>query len=135
MPEDKPIKIREKDFGNPTKDNPVRVKRMLEELTTLSKDPARRDEFLAQLNTSELDIDYVDLLVKFGIVSRPVGDHLQADWFGKGDGSKGKWFADDQPIKPKFRENMRRAFELAQAYNLPVVVYWIVPAAHVYVTY
>jgi hypothetical protein len=122
-------------FDNPTKEKPVSIVRTSYETTVLSRSPERCKVFFEMLQKSESDIDYSELLFASGLLaSNDVKLHLQKHWFGKGPDSKGEWFPGDQPIKPQFRKNMMEGIRLSKDKGKPVVVFWVVPTEHVYVT-
>jgi hypothetical protein len=129
-----PVRTFDKTFDPPRRDKPVSVVLTFPGITMISRDPGRRDTFFDLVQKSESDIDYSELLFASGAIDHSTMLHLQRHWFGKGPGSSGDWFPESQPIKQKFRDNMTQAFDLSKARNRPVVVFWVVPTEHVYVT-
>jgi hypothetical protein len=128
------LTVFDKLFDPPTPEQPVSVVQTLKEITRISQDHGTRDRFLELLQKSERDIDYTELLYAYQVIpTREVVAHLQRHWFGRGPNSRGEWWPNYQPIKPKFREQMAEAFRLSKATNKPIVVYWVVPTNGVHV--
>jgi len=105
-----------------------KIVQTLPDITRISANPGLRDAFLARLERSEADIGYPELLYAFDVVHSPQEvAHLKKHWFGHSPDGRGEWFDKYQPLRRKFRESMTQAFRLAQARNVPIFVYWVVP--------
>ena len=98
---------------------------ILSKMDEISQQPTRRDAFLTDLRDATQS--YVDILVKYGVVTAWQADHLRVHWFPADwqDPSSDCLWREHQPLEPILRQGARRAFEEAQARNLPIDSYWI----------
>jgi hypothetical protein len=98
--------------------------KILKRVDELSRDPAKRDAFLASLEDRTKDL--ATILVEHQVLIRGAEErHYRNHWFNENGWG---WWRDTQHqahIQDILREGLIRAFQEAKAHNLPVDSYWI----------
>jgi hypothetical protein len=129
---DDPIRILK--GGVPHTDPPVTLRQglTLKAISELSTHPIMRDPFLEALRfVLQEDLDYVDMLLTYGIIKTEAEHkHLRTHWYPK-DWDPNKptpdaWWKDCQPLFKKIVPGLIDAFERAKTSNLAVAYYWMV---------
>ncbi len=90
-----------------------------------ANDPAKREAFLADLNT--WTDDYVEVLEKHARLTAGEVDYLKKSWFNP----EGLW-PDLQPIESPHRQGLITAIDVAteDEAQLPIASYWVCVSTH-----
>ncbi len=107
----------------------IRHDATLQKISAISRDPPLRDRFLDGLRTvRDGELDYVDLLVAFGVVDEDSREynHLRKHWYPKEDEKDDFWWPELYPIVNTIVDGLIRAFEYARSDEKPIEYYWMI---------